>query len=236
MRDSGAAVRAGRAARARLGGARSRGSRRLRRQRLVGPVGRLDVHRRLGRAAVAALLEVGEHVLLAHAPAAAGALDLLEVEVVLRGHARDHGRVAAAPPRGAAWRGASGPRVRAACSAAVSPCSSPGCRPARSSATLAASASAARASVASRRPPPDVRLAGLRVGRDAREHGADLDRLAHRHEDLLHPPGRRRLHVRVDLVRGDRRDDLVGLAPSRRAACATRRPCPRRRRRPSGAS
>ena len=43
----------------------------------------------------AAVLEVREHVRLAHAPAAAGALDLLEVDAVLGGDPHHHGRVAA---------------------------------------------------------------------------------------------------------------------------------------------
>ena len=41
------------------------------------------------------VLEVGEDVGLAHAPAAAGALDLLEVDAVLGGDPHHHGRVAA---------------------------------------------------------------------------------------------------------------------------------------------
>jgi hypothetical protein len=58
-----------------------------------------------------------------------------------------------------------------------------------------------------------VRLARLRVGRDPRQHGADVDGGADVHQHLAHAPGGGRLDVGVDLVGGDRGDDLVGLDP-----------------------
>ena len=145
MRESGAADPAATGAGFRgLGCAESRRAL-LRRGRLVGPVRRLDVHRRLGRGTAAALLEVREHVLLAHAPAATGPLDLLEVEVVLGGHPHDDRRVApaagaarAAPfcaeplPVGAAaspWSSPASPGASSATSASLVPsdeCASPG--------------------------------------------------------------------------------------------------------------
>src|SRR4051812_28295611 len=80
------------------------------RRRRLGPVGRLDVQRRLLRGGSAGLDE-GEHVLLAHAPAAARALDLLEVDAVLGGDALDDGGVAlGAARRRLARRGGLGAR------------------------------------------------------------------------------------------------------------------------------
>ena len=81
-----------------------------------------------------------------------------------------------------------------------------------------------------------VRLAGLcrcvDLGqqRAHRNGGPGLD------QDALQPAAGRRGDLDVDLVGGHVAYRLVGLAPSRRAACATRRSSPRRPRPPSGAS
>ena len=162
---------------------------------------RLGVDR---RAAVAAGLEVGEDVGLAHAPAAAGALDPLEVDAVLGGDPHHHGRVAAwagAPGRGGAALG--GPGVLLGGVALQ----------------LTGLAGGLQRDLRLGRAPAGglalgrVRLAGLGVGRDAGEHDADVDRRADLDQHLLHAPAGGRLDVGVDLVGGDRGDDLVALDP-----------------------
>ncbi len=226
--------RRGRGLRLRWRGVRRRGRLRRARRGRLGPVRRLDVHRRLGPLldrARPAVLEVGEHVLLAHAPVAPGALDLRQVEAVLGGHPRDDRAVA---PALVAVPGAGGVVGRRGAGLGR------GRRRGRRRGRPGRGRRLARGRLGRRAVAVALVLAGVRlaragVGRDAREDGADVDRRADGDDDLGHPARGRRRAPRCRSCRSRCRRSAPRTRPSRRAACATRRSCPRRPRRPSAA-
>ena len=158
--------------------------------------------RRRGRKRRAARLDDGHDVLLGDAALAAGALDLVEVDVVLLGDALDDRRVAARRA-GAARRGGSrrrrGPRrrVRGGAGGGLG-----GGREPRAARRRWRGRRAVGSRSAARRG---------RAGRDARERHADVDRRADLHEDLDEPAGGRRRDLGVDLVGRDLGDRLVGV-------------------------
>ena len=157
---------------------------------------------------------VGEHVLLAHAPAAPGARDAVEVDAVLGGDAR-HDRAVA--PWAGMHAGADAPVTAGGGSGACS--GAAGSRRGAGASASLACASPGRASVAIRAStvPTSTVCAGAR--RRSRASAA----------------GRRRGDLGVDLVGRDVADRLLVLDPVAGAACARRRSCPRRPTRPSGA-
>ena len=141
---------------------------------------------------------------------------------MLGGHPHDDGRVApaAGPPRRALLRGR---RCRAR--AGVSPCS------------VAGLARRLERDLAPRCVPSDVCASpGLGVGRDQRQHGADLDRLADLRRGSPAAGRRRAPRRRCRSCRSRSRRSPRRPRPSRRPASSTRRPCPRRPTRPSAAS
>ena len=199
------------------------GGRRLRRARRgrLGPVRRLDVHRRLGpllARARPAVLEDGEHVLLADAPAAAGALDLRQVEAVLGGHPRDDracsavavGRGRGSP--GSAGSGAGSRRGRRRL---------PGRGRGLAGRRRRRARAVAGAGVLAR-----VRLPGRASVAIRASTVPTSTVVADRDDDLRHAARRRRRAPRCRSCPSRLSTSAPRTRPSRRAACATRRWCP----------
>ena len=147
-------------------------------------------------------LDVGEHVLLAHAPLAPGPLHLVEVDVVLGRDALDHRRVPAGAGRAARARRLVGGRR-------------PGLGRRRRGRLHGRLAGGRRGLARGRRAVllGGVRLPGLGVGRQSCEDGADVDRRADLDHDLGHAARRGRRDLGVDLVGRDVDDRLLVLDP-----------------------
>ena len=163
-------------------------------------------------------LDEREDVLLRHAAAAAGALDVARVDPVLGGDPRDDRRDEACACPSCGRRRSSGSSAPAGSGSARPPARRDrlgrGGAPARRRLGPRARARAPAAGSAAARAAP-------RLAADPREHRPDLDRLALLDEDLRDDARAGARHLGVDLVGRDLEQRLVGLRPRRRRSSAT---------------